>query len=115
LGFGNQNAGFDNGCGTMPVISNLKRLYETDDVQWLAETVELLKQRQFEELDLDNLIEELEDLGSEKKNAKVYQLEGEQASAVLISQANYESLSRNYRITLDSMVEGQFTKIIGAS
>ena len=53
----------------MPVISNLKRLYETDDVQWLAETVELLKQRQFEELDLDNLIEELEDLGSEKKNA----------------------------------------------
>ncbi|MGL5035785.1 MAG: DUF29 domain-containing protein [Microcystaceae cyanobacterium] len=53
----------------MPVITNLKQLYETDHIQWLEETVELLKHRQFKDLDLDNLIEELEDLGSEKKNA----------------------------------------------
>ncbi|MFM8293613.1 MAG: DUF29 family protein, partial [Microcystaceae cyanobacterium] len=45
----------------MAVISNLKQLYETDEVQWLAETIELLKQRQFEELDLEHLIEELEE------------------------------------------------------
>ena len=55
----------------MAVITNLKKLYETDDVQWLEETVKLLKSCQFEALDLENLIEELEDLGSEKKNAVV--------------------------------------------
>jgi hypothetical protein len=53
----------------MPVITQLKKLYEIDDSLWLEETIELLKQKQFEQLDLENLIEELEDLGSEKKNA----------------------------------------------
>ncbi len=55
----------------MAIISTLKKLYETDDLQWLEETVELLKHSQFDRLDLENLIEELEDLGSEKKNAVV--------------------------------------------
>ena len=59
----------------MAVISNLKRLYEIDNSQWLEEIVELLKQRQFEHLDLENLIEELVDLGSEKKNAAINLLE----------------------------------------
>jgi hypothetical protein len=53
----------------MTVLTNLKQLYEIDDSLWLEETVELLKNRQFDQLDLENLIEELEDLGSEKKNA----------------------------------------------
>jgi hypothetical protein len=53
----------------MPVITDLKQLYEIDDSLWLEETIELLKNKQFEQLDLENLIEELEDLGSEKKNA----------------------------------------------
>ncbi|MDD1458494.1 DUF29 domain-containing protein, partial [Dolichospermum sp. ST_sed7] len=38
-------------------------------------TIELLKQGRFDEVDLENLIEELEDLGSEKKNAVVSLLE----------------------------------------
>ena len=59
----------------MAVITNLQRLYEIDDSQWLEEMIELLKQRQFEHLDLENLIEELTDLGSEKKNAVVSLLE----------------------------------------
>ena len=59
----------------MSVITDLKQLYQLDDVQWLEETVGLLKQRQFKDLDLDNLIEELEDLGSEKKNAVASLLE----------------------------------------
>jgi Fe-S-cluster formation regulator IscX/YfhJ len=53
----------------MTVITNLKQLYEIDDSLWLEETIELLKHKQFNQLDLENLIEELEDLGSEKKNA----------------------------------------------
>ena len=55
----------------MAVLTNYQQLYETDDLQWLEETIALLKNRQFESLDLDNLIEELEDLGSEKRNAVV--------------------------------------------
>ena len=55
----------------MAVLTNYQQLYETDDLQWLEEMIALLKNRQFEALDLNNLIEELEDLGSEKKNAVV--------------------------------------------
>jgi hypothetical protein len=39
--------------------TDLKTLYETDDYQWLTETIDLLKKKQFADLDLDNLIEEL--------------------------------------------------------
>ncbi len=55
----------------MSVISNLEylqRLYEIDDYEWLLTNIELLKQKHFDNLDLQNLIEELEDLGNEKKN-----------------------------------------------
>jgi hypothetical protein len=55
----------------MVVITDLKQLYDTDDVQWLDETIDLLKHQKFDCLDLENLIEELEDWGSEKKNAVV--------------------------------------------
>lgn len=56
-------------------VSGLKTLYEIDDSQWLEITIELLKNRQFKDLDLENLIEELEDLGKEKKNAVASLLE----------------------------------------
>ena len=56
-------------------VDDLKQLYELDDAQWLEETVNLLKKHQFQQLDLDNLIEELEDLGREKKNAVASLLE----------------------------------------
>jgi len=51
----------------MTVILDLKTLYEIDDSLWLEETIELLKAKKFDALDLDNLIEELEDLGNEKR------------------------------------------------
>ena len=51
----------------MTVIPDLKTLYEIDDSLWLEETIELLKAKKFDALDLENLIEELEDLGNEKK------------------------------------------------
>lgn len=53
----------------MTVTTNLQQLYEIDDYEWLLENIELLKQRRFDDLDLENLIEELQDLGNEKKNA----------------------------------------------
>ncbi|MBD2482475.1 DUF29 domain-containing protein [Planktothrix sp. FACHB-1365] len=57
------------------MITNLKQLYEIDDAQWLEETVKLIKNHQFGDLDIDNLIEELEELGREKKNAVASLLE----------------------------------------
>jgi hypothetical protein len=51
----------------MTVATNLKQLYEIDDQQWLSETINLLKQKKFNELDLENLIEELELMGKRDK------------------------------------------------
>jgi hypothetical protein len=59
----------------MQIIHDLKQLYEIDDSQWLGETVSLLRNHQFSQLDLEHLIEELEDLGKEKKNAVASLLE----------------------------------------
>lgn len=50
---------------------NLKSmdLYEQDYQRWLEKTVALLKVRDVESLDYDNLIEELESLGKSEKRA----------------------------------------------
>ncbi|MBD2137874.1 DUF29 domain-containing protein [Anabaena sp. FACHB-1237] len=47
---------------TTNFTTNLQQLYETDEHLWLLETIELLKQKRFDDLDLENLIEELESL-----------------------------------------------------
>ena len=44
-------------------------LYETDFVEWIDKTAELLKQGKFSELDIESLIEEVESLGRNEKNA----------------------------------------------
>ncbi|MBE9249509.1 DUF29 domain-containing protein [Dolichospermum sp. LEGE 00240] len=59
----------------MKTITDLKQLYELDDSQWLEETIKLLKNHKFQELDLENLIWELEDLGKRDKNAVASLLE----------------------------------------
>lgn len=43
--------------------------YEDDIYLWLCEQIELLRQKRIQEVDLPNLIEELEDMGSEKLHA----------------------------------------------
>jgi Domain of unknown function DUF29 len=53
----------------MTVGINYQKLYEIDNYLWLKETIKLLKLKQFDQLDLDNLIEELESLGRNDKNA----------------------------------------------
>ena len=42
-------------------------LYEHDYQQWLEETIQLLHDRSFDLLDLENLIEELEDMGKSSR------------------------------------------------
>ncbi len=53
----------------MTVKTNLSQLYETDEYLWFEYTVKFLKESRFTELDLENLIEELEELGNERKRA----------------------------------------------
>ncbi|MEA5509172.1 DUF29 domain-containing protein [Crocosphaera sp. UHCC 0190] len=55
--------------------TDLQNLYEIDDHLWLQETIKLLKSHRFNELDLDNLIEELESLGRRDKNKATSLLE----------------------------------------
>ena len=46
-----------------------KILYETDYNQWVNETVQQLRDRKFDGVDWDNLIEEIEDMGKSQKRA----------------------------------------------
>ncbi|MCW6037832.1 DUF29 domain-containing protein [Spirulina subsalsa FACHB-351] len=46
-------------------------LYDTDYHQWLQETIEHLRVRNFEQIDWDNLIEELDSMGKNDKRALV--------------------------------------------
>ncbi|NEP48870.1 MAG: DUF29 domain-containing protein [Moorea sp. SIO3C2] len=43
--------------------------YDTDYYQWINETVENLRNRNFSEVDWDNLIEEIESMGKSEKRA----------------------------------------------
>jgi hypothetical protein len=51
-----------------------KSLYDTDFVEWTAYASELLRQGRFDEIDLENLIEEIEDLGKSEQSAVLLQL-----------------------------------------
>lgn len=59
----------------MNINTNLQSLYEIDENLWLEETIALLKEKRFQDLDLNNLIEELEALGRRDKNAVASLLE----------------------------------------
>jgi len=48
---------------------NLAHLYEQDFFLWLQTTANLLKEKQFQEIDLENLIEEIESLCRAEKRA----------------------------------------------
>jgi hypothetical protein len=50
-------------------------LYDTDFYSWTTQTSQLLKERRFSELDLENLIEEIEDLGRSEYRALGSRLE----------------------------------------
>ena len=52
----------------------MRSLYEQDILLWVEETVSKLKARDFESLDLDNLIEEVESLGISQKKELINRL-----------------------------------------
>ena len=50
-------------------MKQLPLLYESDFNLWLENNVALLKQRKFTQMDIKNLIEEIEDMGNNRKDA----------------------------------------------
>lgn len=48
--------------------NDLKNIYQLDEYLWLQETIKILKENRLNDLDIDNLVEELEDLGKKDKN-----------------------------------------------
>ncbi|MEA5620663.1 DUF29 domain-containing protein [Cronbergia sp. UHCC 0137] len=53
----------------MSVNNEKVNLYETDFNLWVEETLTLLRKGDISELDIDNLIEEIEDMGNSRKDA----------------------------------------------
>ncbi len=49
-------------------VTDLKTLYDRDFAAWAEETARLLEQRQFDQLDLPNLIEEVWDLSKRERD-----------------------------------------------
>ncbi len=80
----------------MTITTKLKQLYETDENLWLEETIELLKQRQFSQLDVENLIEELISLGK-RDLAKAKSLLRQIIIHILLLQYRHVEYERNYR------------------
>jgi predicted unusual protein kinase regulating ubiquinone biosynthesis (AarF/ABC1/UbiB family) len=107
---------------------SLKSLYEIDENLWLEETIKLLKEHKLEELDLENLIEELENLGRRDK-AKVASLLEQIIRHLLLleywqEEAQYNSghwkaeirsfrnqLKRNLTTNLYQYLESEFSSI----
>ncbi len=56
------------------MATTTKTLYDTDFVEWSAHTAQLLREGRFEEVDLENLAEEVEDLGKSDRSAVRSQL-----------------------------------------
>lgn len=51
------------------ISTQSKDLYERDYYQWLTTTAQLLRSRKLRELDIENLVEELDDLGRSERRA----------------------------------------------
>ncbi|AFY36376.1 DUF29 domain-containing protein [Calothrix sp. PCC 7507] len=83
----------------MTITTNLKELYETDENLWLEATIELLKQKQFNQLDLENLIAELISLGK-RDLAKAKSLLRQIIIHILLLKYWQLEYERNYRYWL---------------
>ena len=55
-------------------LPKITQIYNRDYHLWLEETAQLLKNRDFEQLDLENLIEEIETLGRSERNKLISSL-----------------------------------------
>ncbi len=78
------------------ITTTLKEIYEIDEYLWLSETIKILRKSRLEDLDLENLIEELENLGKRDLN-KVRSLLRQIIIHLLFLEYWQEERERNYR------------------
>ena len=78
------------------ITNQLKTLYEVDNYLWLQETINLLKNQNWQGLDIENLIEELESLARRDLN-KARSLLRQIIIHLLFLQFWTEEYERNYR------------------
>ena len=50
-------------------MSDIKQLHETDFNLWIEETIQTIKNRDVKNMDWDNLLDEIEDMGASQKRA----------------------------------------------
>lgn len=93
-----------------PVNSNsLQEIYETDFLQWVTKTVELLKDYRFMDLDVENLIEEVEDLGKSSQReleSRLFQL------LMHLLKWQYQPIRRSYPQTINEWHENSWARTI---
>ena len=78
------------------VKNQLQDLYQTDDYLWIKETIELLKIKDFNNLDIESLIEELEGLVRSEFN-KVRNLSRQIIIHLLLLEYWEQEYEQNYR------------------
>lgn len=83
----------------LPETSPNTQLYDRDFYLWLQETAELLRNGEFDRLDIENLVEEIESMGRSDKHAVESNLE-----VVLMHLLKYQyqpdRRSKSWRLTL---------------
>ncbi len=47
------------------IQENLKELYEKDYIEWVDKNIELLKSKEYDSVDWENLLEEIQDMGKQ--------------------------------------------------
>jgi hypothetical protein len=54
---------------TQILMNSATTLYESDYLEWLSHALKQLRNQQYEQVDWENLIEEIETMGRSEKNA----------------------------------------------
>jgi Domain of unknown function DUF29 len=81
---------------TISTKNKLQELYQSDDYLWLQQTIQLLKTKDFESLDIESLIEELESFGRSEFN-KVRSLSRQIIIYLLLLEYWEQEYELNYR------------------
>jgi len=91
-----------------------KTLYEQDYYLWIEKTISLLENHQFSDLDLDNLIEEISDMGkSQRQSLKSYLTRllehllklAYWQSELEYNQRGWKNEIRNFRLRIQQIIE----------
>jgi Domain of unknown function DUF29 len=82
------------------MLANSQSIYNTDYAVWLEQNITLLKQGEYQQIDWQNLIEELESLGKSQKRELKSRLSTLLEHCLKLLYTNYSQDFRGWRITI---------------